>query len=32
MEAEYERLKNKVRELENALMPPPIFARPLASV
>jgi hypothetical protein len=32
MEVENERLKNKVRELENALMPPPIFARPLASV
>jgi hypothetical protein len=32
MEAENERLKNKVRELENALMPPPIFAKPLAFV
>jgi len=32
MEAENERLKNKVRELENALIPPPIFARPLVFV
>jgi hypothetical protein len=32
MEAENEILKNKVKELENVLMPPPNFAKPLAFV
>ena len=32
MEAKTEILKNKFRELENALMPPPISARPLSFV
>jgi hypothetical protein len=32
MEVENERIKNKVRKLENDLMPPLNFAKPLASV